>query len=431
MELFTNTITPNNDIDLSLLDDNNINIHVELPGKKFNIYDNPDCLNWSFIPIYKKDSRGKQRYWQIGFDGDNNQLLKISGIVDAKQPDDSIKLDIIPKGNKSMIEQALLQARRSYIDKTREGYSPIYETNTNLNLQLANEYIKPIDDDGNIKKSNCKLFPVLVSPKLDGIRSSIYNNNNNIIMKTRENVELKYLEHIKEEIKVFLHYLPTGTIIDSELYRHGWLLNEIQSVVLTKLTKLDTNIEIKAYILDIIEPNRLYTEDRYKLLLTSYKKYIEDGNINKYFEIVNQQCAYNHQDIIDIQSLYIYHYKLEGLMIRQIKGLNTIDKHNKLCLYTGARNNNLLKFKNWITDEAIIVSVHSANGREKGLALFEVLYMNNKFTVRPSDNFEKRKYWLSHPEEVIGHKYTIKYFSIHPKTGLPKFPIGVSLRIGF
>ena len=192
---------------------------------------------------------------------------------------------------------------------------------------------------------------------------------------------------------------------------------EINSAVTTYKTIHPHNQYITAYILDLITPMQIITIDRCKLLFEAYQNYYNDGNRNTHFRLLTPVYAFSHDDIKDIHNVYVNHYNLEGIMIRNINDI-----------YKGGRNNSLIKYKKWTYDEGIIIDVYSADGKEKGCALFKLQYNNDILYCRPEGSFEYRKYWLTNPHTVVGRSYTFKYFSKTNKNKVPRFPIGVAFR---
>ena len=87
-----------------------------------------------------------------------------------------------------------------------------------------------------------------------------------------------------------------------------------------------------------------------------------------------------------------------------------------------------MKVKEFFDEEGSIIEVSDGEGREKGLALFNVRNNTGKlFNVRPKGNFSQRAFWFTHPEECIGKRYTYRYFEL-TEYGIPRFPVGIAFR---
>lgn len=408
--------------------------HATLPGQQITNIEIPSQPQWCLIPLYSqsqtKDVTGaaKIRFWQVGFDG-VSKLYTISGYIDSDKPIITER-DVVPKSTRNMQEQALQEARQKYIIKYRAGSKPLGDIPNDIEPQLSVKYVPPetYDDNNKKKPENCKKFPVVVQAKIDGARALIFLEQGKVIIGSRGGNQFSYLDHIRAEMLELFAFLPPGTVIDSEIYRHGWPIEKILSVLKTVKFKHEHNELLKAYIFDIILPYPAPTEVRFKTLIEALQAYYADGKVNNTFEVLTPIIAYSHQDLSDMHQYFTTKLGFEGLMIRHIAGTNTSGKDYERSLYKGKRNQNLLKMKSWIYDEGIIVGVKEGTGREKGLAIFEVNYKGDVFTVRPQEEFVYREYWYKNPYLVIGLEYTIKYFEKTEK-GVPRFPIGVAFRL--
>lgn len=406
--------------------------HLTLPGQTILNTETPTEGRWAFIPLYITNQLGKDRYWQIGYDDTTNELVTIWAEVKGKQKETPNRREVKAKGKNTNLEQALLEARAEYLKKYREGYHPAFEINDAIQLQLANKYNPPGSVNPSTNKAlpiNIKEFPVLVFAKLDGNRAQIeLTNQNKVVIKSRHKIEFHHLEHIRENIAKFFYYLEPGTIIDAELYIHNCAFEDLSSALHTRLDKHPNNDKFKAYIIDLVEPVSSPVEYRFYKLLKAFHTYLSDGNVNTAFEIVTPIVARCHQDLDEIQTFFVTHYKLEGLMIRKPLGTARDTKHYNESIYKGKRNNNLLKFKKWETDEGIVVDVDSAEGNERGLAMITVEYEGRRIRFKPAVSFEQRKYWYDNPSLILGLPYTIKFFN-KSKKGVPKMITGVGLRV--
>lgn len=461
--------------------------HFELPGEMIYFTEVPTKQTWKFNPIYIINQKEKQLYWQVGFDGATNELMKVYGYVDGKEPEKINRRLIVPKANRDMLAQAILEARAAYKKKYDSGYRPVYEHNTSVEVQLANKYIAPgsvNESTGKNANTNCKEFPVLVWAKLDGIRAYIKIENDQVMIRSRNHKEFHYLQKLREDLKRLFYYLPPGTILDTELYYHGWSLEKINSAVTTRLSENPNNKYIQAYILDIIPPendsgkssgNFMPTYKRVKVLITAYMLYCQEregdvktspisGAIAPPEEIINIQnnnlaslinkLEINGSSCGSIEPLKsdalassspplptqyfeiltpmiaINHQDLAEMHFLyinhyQLEGIMIRKVHDR---YAGKRNNSLLKYKKWEYDEGVVVDVISSMGQEKDLALFKLNYRGAVITVRPEGTFEYRKFWLMNPQYVLGLEYTFKFFSLTKKSNIPRFPIGVGFR---
>lgn len=148
----------------------------------------PKSKTWALIPLYKIDKIGNLRIWQIGFDG--SELNIQHGPI----KNDNLQFDyveIIPKSNRTLQEQALLEARSRYTETYRED---LYRPNgtpppDNIQPELANKY--------EIQK--IKYWPVATMPKIDGIRARFKLNGDNLVILSRNNKPMTNLGFLEEE----------------------------------------------------------------------------------------------------------------------------------------------------------------------------------------------------------------------------------------
>ncbi len=400
-----------------------------LQGETIDRLQPPTVEQWALIPMYKTSQTGKRRLWQVGFDG-RNQLITIHGEVGGAIQRDS--REVVPKAGRSMMEQALLEARHRYDVKYRESYRPPgVAGNTRIPAQLANKYRPPTlgkmkgYTDGKLK------FPVAIQCKLDGIRARAFleidaTGNEIVKLYSRMEKEFPHLEHIRQQLKHFFAYLPTGAGLDLELYKHGVEMNELHGWVSTTKTIHSKNYLLEAHVFDVILADAPYDE-RYMMLVRAYQN-ILDSNVNiDHIRILLNQWAYSHEDIIRIHDEFL-EKGCEGLMIRHLYLSDKTTSGRNRSLYKGKRNNNLLKFKTFTEEEVTITGVTEGTGREEGKAIFIVRNaQGNTYHVRPAATYEEREVWFANPQQVINRLYTVRHFGL-TVNDVHRFPVGKAFR---
>ena len=184
---------------------------------------------------------------------------------------------------------------------------------------------------------------------------------------------------------------------------------------------------LKYYIFDIIEPERLSWPERYELLSLAYNRYRDDINIVFNFEIVPQEIVSTHHQIMENYQKYVSQ-GYEGLIIRHCPGLNPTEKDILRCRYKPKRSNNLLKYKEFIDEEAEIIGGDSCVGNEDSAVRFKVRDIRgNEFFVRPRGSIEQRKLWYKNLINLIGKQLTIRYQELS-EYSVPRFPVGIGIR---
>lgn len=411
-----------------------------LSGEQIDYGEIPTKDQWCLMPLRKVSQTGGTLIWQIGFDPIKNQLVRRRGYertplgVPGAITDDTVQIEQNQSG-RNIQEQALLQAKKLFMDKTREGYnySGVLEKSHNLiSAQLACTYRPPNTkgakkgNERSITESDLKRCPVSCQVKLDGQRCRSYRNSEGeIVLLSRSNREIDHLEHIREELAIFFMYLPSECGLDGELYKEGFF-EDLSSAIRTVKTKHEDNEKVKYHIFDLILPETTL-EDRIKILFGAYQKYREDDNVETTFHLITHTNAHTHKQIDELlgQALVAGY---EGLIIRYFSGENPTKRQLERSWYKGSRNTNLLKYKNFTDDEGEIIDIIEGKDRHKGWAIMVLKDSRGQtFNCNAHGKEDVRKYIFNHKEDYIGKMYTYKYFEL-TAYGMPRFPVGIRFR---
>jgi hypothetical protein len=440
--------------DMNEIEDMNENEDdIYLKGDKISIGEDPKNNCWCFYPLYRTNQIGNTDMWQIGFDPDISSIVRVYGSIKTKTGDigkmrySSIKVDI-KKSGRDIQQQALLEARKMYKDKYRkDGYRPIgnnfdligtqcLSKTKKVHPQLANIlYLSSCDDKykKGVKLNNSALNTgVMCQPKIDGIRAMAWRSDidNTIHIYSRTHKEYLWLDDIKNQLEEFFLYLPEGIGLDGELYSTTLSFNEISGSIRTSKKKSEYNHMIKYFIFDVVILD-MVVEDRIKLLYNAYKNFIKDTIYEDLYLIIIQGIPVFSEE--QIKNYHDQYKKLgfEGIMVRKLSGnyKSNINKNQyQSSLYKPNRNNNLLKYKDFMDDEGECVDVIDGKGKDSGLAIFLIKNKNGKIlTMRPRGSNEQRKYWFLHKSECIGHIFTYRYQETD-ENGVPRFGIVVGKR---
>ena len=345
----------------------------------------PTENNWAFPPLHKEMQHSALIYWQIGFDGNKNEMLIYSGQIGGEITLQQYLIET--NSDRSVIEEALLEAKRSYRNKTGEGYYVLSEDADieNVKVQLAATY-RPLE--GNTS-SNIKFFPVAVQVNLGGVRAISLMDGNNVRFFSRGNKEFQNLSLLKTQMRPFFDYLPTGTKLDGEGYIHGQTSAKIRKImnVTDSSNTHEHEDEANYYIIDLIIPETSY-EERHAILLKAVIKFLQDGNRADNIYVMDYKLAYSHGDIKTINNEYESD-GYDGTIIRKIvhdengKRILPLDKE-KESFYKGGRNNNLLKYKSSPNDEDTVIETYNTAkpDNDDRQALFEWMrVLNDDFTA--------------------------------------------------
>jgi DNA ligase-1 len=112
----------------------------------------------------------------------------------------------------------------------------------------------------------------------------------------------------------------------------------------------------------------------------------------------------------------------EGIMLRNVNGLY---KQNY-------RSNDLQKYKEFMESEFKIIDCKEGEGRDEGTVIWicETPVDKRVFSVRPKGTIEMRRDWFKNSKKYIGKKLTVIYQELS-ELGVPRFPVGKSVREGF
>lgn len=412
-------------------------------GQLIRVDETPKERSWKLIPLFSESVLGDTRVWQIGYDHNNNQLITVHGILITTKGETGQNLQtnyhpiVENQSGRSIDQQALLEARRRYLNKYKEGYLPSgEELPPDLNgakPMLAKKYrhpsldiIQPNQLEKKIESNETRIknFPVSVMRKIDGIRALVRLYGNKITMRSKLNNLYPHLNHIKIEMNMFLKYLPPNCELDGELYSLNMNFQELTSAVKTIKTQHHRHNEIEYWIFDIIDPQRMVWEDRYTMLVNAYTKYLEDGNPSASFRILQAYTANTPEDIDKYHNQFVGE-GYEGIIIRRY---GCVEKDRKLAEYRPNRTNSLIKYKFFQDEEVIIIGYESCVGTEEGAIKFIVKDVRgNEFPVRPRGNINDRKEWFKSGDKFINKQLTIRFQELSTK-GVPRFPVGIAIR---
>lgn len=227
---------------------------------------------------------------------------------------------------------------------------------------------------------------VFVQPKLDGIRC-IANKDGLWTRNQKRITSLVYLEESLSEL--FKH--NNDLILDGEIYCHDLKdnFNKITSIVRQKKPTLDRSLSI--YFYDVASMNTSYS-DRLSFLNSLKIKVLET------VEVTSKQ---------EIDDLY-YHWTQQGYEGQIIR----LDSY-----YENKRSNNLLKRKEFISEELRVVRIEEGKGKWSGYIKRFVLVRNEKEFAANVKGTREQLCNLRKPDWA-----TVRYFNLTP-SGQPRFPV--------
>jgi len=355
--------------------------------------------------LYGRASNKKIKQWNIVSQLGTNGLVEIviiHGYAYGKKQIDrrGVKGKNIGKKNETTaFEQSCLEANSKYERKKDSGYV----------LGINNI---PKDSDGMFlpmlaqrydKHPNKVVWPCVLNPKFDGQRALVRKKNGVVTMWSRMGKPITIPKRIIQQLEIVL---KEGECTDGELYVHGWTFQRLISAI--KKESDDTHL-LQYHIYDMPHETLTYTERFEKRWVTKPSE--------TQIHVSDVTYAQNADDIMAYETKMLKQ-GYEGIMIRNPKSLYRF-KH---------RSFDLLKFKRFQDSEYKIVGFTEGKGRETGLIVFTcVTDRGIEFGCRPEGTRDERAALYKRGNETIGKYITVRYFELS-NIGVPRFPVGVSIR---
>ena len=365
-------------------------------------------------PLYKRDSKGKVRVWQIQVGSDNENIAGIrstSGLVDGEKITSVWNMSVpknIGRANATTAKtQAYFEAQAEWVKKNaKEYFADLADIDSyeNFKPMLAHDFTKTPVTSG------------YTQPKLDGIRCVIDNRG----MWTRAGKPIVSCPHIWESVKPIFNWAP-NIVLDGELYNHE-LKADFQKI--TSLVRKSVNIGqdelLEASHLVEYHIYDMFDKDQPELTFTKRQTEIYNhiGELYTSNKLVIVKTA-QADDTATIDRLYGEYTEAgyEGQMIRQDTA------------YECKRSKSLLKRKEFTTDEFEVVEVIEGQGAWTGYAKRFILKLADGRTfgsgVRGTQ--AQLKALLESQEKTTWA--TCRYFELS-NDGVPRFPVVIDYGTG-
>jgi hypothetical protein len=391
-----------------------INKPVDVHGvQEIRVDQTPTSNIWNFIPLFNMTLDRGLVSWQIGYNDFSKQLTIIH--EDENGGNMTETCDIID-GTDGV--PAIVLARQKYCQKYHTGYRPAGDATPTMIVGMKGYRY---EDKKNV------IWPAYIQPKLHGIRMLCFDNGRNIVMGSYQNTSYTHLSHISDELKNFFSYLPRYAMLDGELYNHTMDFGTIASIVKTSKKIHPQLTQLRYHIFDIAykDGDGAPFEKRYELLVGAFRKYIQDRStiysetdinaIPQTFCVVACQLAHNEQHMMTIHKEFVAQ-GYEGSVIKKIShGSDLTTNEYKQSLYKSGKCANILKYKDFYDEEAVIIAIKD----------------NNIFEVRDTDNrvFLVKSRITAH-HDVIGKRITYRYQTrvFDGTSDLPENPIAIAIR---
>lgn len=360
--------------------------------------------------LYSRTSTGAVQQWTIEVERDAYRT--IHGQVDGKLQTTEWMICFPKNENKANAttaeEQALKEAEAIWRKKKETGY---FENINDIDIEIFTE---PMLADPFEKREKDIKYPVSCQAKLDGVRAIARKDG----LWTRKGKKHMSVPHIEEAL-LSLFRTDTGLILDGELYCDKFA-NDFSAIcsIVRKSKPTDEDIiesrnTIQYWIYDVVDSGLTFAERLLKL------KYLETlFKDHPSIKFVKTDIAYNRQELDDFYAVYVA-VGYEGQIIRSNDGR-----------YEHKRSKNLIKRKEFDTEEFIILDILEGEGNKTGIAssaLFKTVEgLDFNSNIKGNREF-CRDLWINR-EKYIGQPGTVQFFGYTPGDKKPRFPYLLEVR---
>ena len=355
----------------------------------------------TFPSLYHKSKNGKIIKWNLFVKG--SKIVTVWGQLNGVEQTSELICTPKNEGRSNQTtaeEQAIKEAEAMWKYQLDRKYRESIEDAQEIQLLPMLARSKSVSKDEKIK------FPAHCQNKFDGLRCLSYWNHDNteVILQSR-NGKFYNVPHISEELKKIL---PYDTILDGELYVHGFTFQAITSWV--KKLQPDTS-KICYRVYDIPQYKGIDGKqwiDRWEDLKSVIKK--DSDKI-----ILCETVVVNNMDgVFEFQSKAVAE-GYEGGILRIFDGLYLFGQRSR---------HELLKIKSFLEEDFEIVGYTSGKkGTKEENAIMFICKIKDgvECTVRPRGKISDREDMLKNAKSFLGKIYSVKFFEYTDEGNL-RFP---------
>lgn len=364
-------------------------------------------------PLYELSSNGNVKVWQIKVvdNESTSDIVTSFGILNGKMQETS---DTISEGKNhgkanatTAAQQARAEAQSKWEKKKKKGYVDSITKAEALEVdEIITGGIEPMLAHSFAKSGDKLSYPACTQPKLDGIRCVAIKKGDEITLWTRTRKPITSCSHIIEAIKK--NFPDIDITLDGELYNHA----------------LKSNFE---RIVHAVKRDHA-TEDSSLIEYHVYDVIAEGTFIERTKEIENllHPLVPVTTEIVDDEVTMLKNFQqyqsqgYEGLMIR-----------NKDSFYETKRSYHLQKVKEFEDAEYLIIGASEGRGKLQGTLGTLTCQTENgaKFEVKLTGNQEENAKYLKDHSLWKDQYLTVKFQGLTEKTGVPRFPVGLRVRV--
>ena len=404
----------------------------------------PNEKTWYLI---SKDTKGKIRIAIVSYElinPDDKQtryfiIHRISGQYGGKrteQPDKTVERG---KATRNLWEQVMLEAKHLVKEKLDKGYKEIdKDPDEYSESELYSILGEIVTNQDNVPKpmlakqvdkvTSKKIFDKewYASRKIDGLRALIYmgaDNKLHTASRGAMNYDAAMSDILEHPLLMEIFKENPGLILDGECYRHGWSLQQLNSVARTQKTVKDYSI-LQFYWYDVVDINSTFEErwaymqdikDKYNLTFDPEREFSED---ELRIQFVPQISVSGYDKMLELHNQYVSE-GWEGLVVRDP------DKTYR----PNGRTNDMIKIKLYKSSEFLITGYELGLRGTEDMVFTLVTKDGIPFKAKPHGDKEQKEWYVDNFEtECLNQYATVKYFYLSD-TGCPLQPSVSNIRI--
>lgn len=380
-------------------------------------------MNKTFPILYKKTNTGAIQYWKIEvYEAVSNLIpqpgeIRIEyGQVGTDNP--QMTFDVISKGKNpgkknetSPMQQAYKEAQAKYEKQLKKGYIDSIDKAQNEELdELIEGGIVPMLAHKFSEQAHKIKYPSFVQPKLDGIRCIAIVKDGAATLWTRTRKPITSVPHIIQELEAAFE--NQDIILDGELYNHDMKSDFEKIVSLVRQEEPGEGHEMVQYhVYDMVN------DEEFKF------RYAQLHRMFRMFEfyslrLVQTEVCQTEDNVMEFFDKY-REQGYEGAMLR-----------NVTSKYANKRSYDLQKVKEFEDAEFKIIGIEEGRGKLAGHVGSFVCQMDNgkQFLAKAKGATERLKDYFDNHSLWKDKKLTVQYQGLTGKEGVPRFPVGVTIR---
>lgn len=392
--------------------------------------------------LISRDSKGKIRVVEMSYEWNEEQhgyvIHRSTGLLNGKmveQPDIVILKGKASRTLKEQVELEYNSNKKKYLDKGyRELENPLEDySEEELNNILGDvrtgqngvpkpQLAKQADKVTNLKTFDKKYWG---SRKIDGLRCLIYLGEDGKLhtaSRGATNYDAAMIEILEHPDLIQLFKDNPTLIMDGECYKHGYSLQQLNSVARTQVKAVDYEI-LQFYWYDIVDLNSPVTEriNKIKKLAEPLNLTFEPEREFQYGELRIQLVP--HVEVSGWDNIMALHNEYvsegwEGLVIRLESSLYGPNK----------RTNDWLKVKCYKQDTYKVIGIEQGLRKYDDMVFVLETEEGKQFKAKPfGDRNQKIEYTDNFEEKYQNHLGDVKYF-YYSDEGTPLQPSFIAFR---